>query len=743
MRRAGCSKYPASASSLPKPLLVSTFLAEGIMWEVVIMNKRRIEVVTKLAICCALIGCFTEQAQGQFSPIGRWGHGSCGAVALDDGFAYFGDGATLKKVNTIDPSYPIVAEVLTESYIRDIIVDDNIIYIADDRGGLKLLYKGSLETANSIRFPSPVIELDIVSDTLLIVLTHDATLYTVLINEHGSAWSKRYKKLPASNAYGLEVGINNGKAYAYVGCGPEAMYIVDVLSRAISGPFSYDAYGLVKKENYLYIAQMGHGFSIVDVRDPSTGVPLVFHHDSTRTPRNMTIVDEALYIASLDFGAQIFDITNPTSPQHIGYCASFGYSQRVAVNNDILYLAATWGGFVVFDISNPSVGVETRRHWTPHIATTLDLQGSRAYVANGFGGLRILDVSDATKPTELGSINWPTPVYDVAVDDTLAFLAVGNDGIRVISVSDPAAPYQVNVNDTLSPVMRIVTDGAYIYAALEDKGFAIYEIMGTNLFLRGHLNGIGKISNLAVQGEYAYLIEDNEAIRIVNVSSKDSPFFVTTETVPNLNGAIAIKDSLLVVANSNSLFTYSISNPAKPTRLGSNPYVEGVHDIFIYGGLAVVADFERGCLVFDIRDTHNPKLIANYETWYHPRGVVVRDDTVYVSDGDNGVHILWLDPLISVEDIAVTASIIDLQLYPNPAPRGSTILYTLDKSVHVNINVYDVLGKEIAVLERSRREAGTHTVEWNPDISAIPEGIYFIRLSAGGSSVARQIILTR
>ncbi|MFZ4621615.1 MAG: aryl-sulfate sulfotransferase [Bacteroidota bacterium] len=81
------------------------------------------------------------------------------------------------------------------------------------------------------------------------------------------------------------------------------------------------------------------------------------------------------------------------------------------------------------------------------------------------------------------------------------------------------------------------------------------------------------------------------------------------------------------------------------------------------------------------------------------------------------------------------------QNYPNPFNPSTTIQYTLAGNSMVRLAVYDLLGREAAVLVNSRESAGTHSVEWNAE--QFPSGVYFYRLSAGGLSVTKKLILEK
>ncbi|MEM9664260.1 MAG: T9SS type A sorting domain-containing protein [Bacteroidota bacterium] len=68
--------------------------------------------------------------------------------------------------------------------------------------------------------------------------------------------------------------------------------------------------------------------------------------------------------------------------------------------------------------------------------------------------------------------------------------------------------------------------------------------------------------------------------------------------------------------------------------------------------------------------------------------------------------------------------------YPNPFNPSTTLSFDLPASAPVRLAVYDLLGREVAVLVDGVRAAGTHTV--TVDAAAWTSGLYLYRLSTAG-----------
>ncbi|MBN1781765.1 DNRLRE domain-containing protein [bacterium] len=86
------------------------------------------------------------------------------------------------------------------------------------------------------------------------------------------------------------------------------------------------------------------------------------------------------------------------------------------------------------------------------------------------------------------------------------------------------------------------------------------------------------------------------------------------------------------------------------------------------------------------------------------------------------------------------------QNWPNPFNPVTTIGYTLPEAVHVEVAVYDMLGRQIAVLANGHKEAGAYQVLWdarNGAGSRVSSGIYFIKMTAGNQRFTRKMVLLK
>lgn len=81
------------------------------------------------------------------------------------------------------------------------------------------------------------------------------------------------------------------------------------------------------------------------------------------------------------------------------------------------------------------------------------------------------------------------------------------------------------------------------------------------------------------------------------------------------------------------------------------------------------------------------------------------------------------------------------QNFPNPFNPTTAISFQLSAVSEMKLTVYDVLGREVAVLVNERMPAGIHEVKF--DAAGLSSGVYLYRLEAGNFVQARKLILLR
>jgi len=82
-----------------------------------------------------------------------------------------------------------------------------------------------------------------------------------------------------------------------------------------------------------------------------------------------------------------------------------------------------------------------------------------------------------------------------------------------------------------------------------------------------------------------------------------------------------------------------------------------------------------------------------------------------------------------------------LQNFPNPFNPATTISYQLPATSDVNLKIYDILGRQIAILVNEKQDAGYYDVRF--DASDLPSGVYFYRIIAGKFNEIKKLMVVK
>lgn len=121
------------------------------------------------------------------------------------------------------------------------------------------------------------------------------------------------------------------------------------------------------------------------------------------------------------------------------------------------------------------------------------------------------------------------------------------------------------------------------------------------------------------------------------------------------------------------------------------------------------------------------------------------DNTLYFigTDGKTGSE-LWKYELSASPvkaDPEQTATYHLSQNYPNPFNPVTRISYYIPEDQYITLQVFDVLGKEIATLVNEFKSAGSYDVQFNA--TDLPSGIYLYRIKAGDYSQTLKMIVLK
>ncbi|MFA7419153.1 MAG: YCF48-related protein [Melioribacteraceae bacterium] len=125
--------------------------------------------------------------------------------------------------------------------------------------------------------------------------------------------------------------------------------------------------------------------------------------------------------------------------------------------------------------------------------------------------------------------------------------------------------------------------------------------------------------------------------------------------------------------------------------------------------------------------------------------LVVEKTVNFVMMGGHGFNLLTYDAgasFVGIDSEQEVATEYNLyQNYPNPFNASTNIKYSLPASGYVSIKIYDVLGREVAVLANEEKKPGIYEVSLNA--SHLSSGLYLYKMQSGNYTETKKLILMK
>lgn len=146
--------------------------------------------------------------------------------------------------------------------------------------------------------------------------------------------------------------------------------------------------------------------------------------------------------------------------------------------------------------------------------------------------------------------------------------------------------------------------------------------------------------------------------------------------------------------------------------------------------------------------------IFGYEFLYSPPGYL-RDGTgFHIFGSDPNISLLkasWINGVLIGDTTFVYPTSINipnnlpreirLNSYPNPFNPTATTTFDLYDAAHTTLRVFDLHGREVAVLVDEVRSPGSHHVAF--EAAHLSSGIYLVELSSGGMRTVKKVTLMK
>ena len=510
-------------------------------------------------------------------------------VTINGHYAYVADAqAGVKIFDITDPKAPLkVGDIVlpSGSSAQDVVVSGNYAYIAAGGTGLQIadisdpeapLVVGNVNTSGGKK---------LILSGNYIYMTQTDKLNIIDVSTPSAPVLSKQEGLDITDLH-----IDGNHLYLTI---YSMLYIYNISNPTkmtlISRIYSMNGGEMVFKDNMIY-AFSPYKITIIDISEENATIAKEYT-GNFGYPRDTMISGNHIYVASIDF-LDVYDISTALKPKLIGR-SPIKNTRGLALTGNIAYTANTNDGLTIFDITTPKT-LLAKEVLTLSNCNDIKVDSNYIYTANRTGGINIID---RLTYAIIGTLKTAATAEKIAISGNYLYVintgtTEGLGGFQVIDITIPSAPKIV------SSTTRILQAG----------------------------------SQLTVKGNYAYLLNKDNGLIILDISNPLKPKTLSTFVIPSTYMTVYgnyVYSNYATGYYAPKTNIIDITDPSVPVKLATD--IESVARILIDGNIAYTTDGYR----FSIIDMTDPKVPSTVSTlslnsaW----GILVSGNFAYVEAG--------------------------------------------------------------------------------------------------------------
>jgi hypothetical protein len=370
-------------------------------------------------------------------------------------------------------------------------------------------------------------------------------------------------------------------------------------------------YTLFAKDDLLYVAALNEGVFIIDVSDPAS--PKILSQ-LDEYAMDCLVEDDRLYVAASTQGLYIYDISNPESPVLLGNGSAWGYTRGVAVKGNYAYIPQSSMGLKKVNISDPSdLSTFSEIEITNRTAVNVKVYSDYLYVGSlGEDNFEIFDVSDPSNPVSVSYVETSSS-YKFDFLGNILYLAAVGDHLLIFDISDPSSPKLLEEFEEATAYDVAVTEGFICIADMEEGMYILpLNTEGRPEVIRSIDLDFSTLSMFG-NGNSIYFPIHNKGLQILDVSDPVRP--EDKGMLDIRTDRLYFHDTMMYIGYNKSIYLVDNSDPALPveaSRVDFSYYdvaaVLNYPYMYTYSMNIIQGDYKVS--VVDIQDPANPVIIS-------------------------------------------------------------------------------------------------------------------------------------
>lgn len=478
------------------------------------------------------------------------------------------EGDSVSRVN--DPNRPLNDRFFQEdpnnlyySYILDVKVKDEYLYVLDNQYGLYVVDMGNPQV------PTISHRLPLAADRESITIWNN--LVVVAAGEHGLDLIDI--SLPSTPAFMHHFSTDGEARFTEI----------------------EPAQG-----KYVFIANGNNGFALADIQ-PLMNHPSIGHLALKGNIENITISENQAYVSTGESGLKIVDIQDPWAPRLSYSLEKSDFKSKDDIEDDTfvldcclyengLYLAND-NTLCIFDNSDR----QNKPSWVKGVPINKDIKSITInnnylymFLPQALEIFQIISPLDnRDNPDRMGSFStnsqFPQNIWvgDYPEDKVFAYLADGTYYFGIVDVSKPKAPVKNSYKNVGRTFVDVGVKGDYAY--LIDGSYSSITVVKTNIheentdpeiIERMEIINDNYLVACSIWDDFLYAAGTGYGIWIIDISIPSYPIILNSLAIPRGTSAVsATQNQIYIGEQSNMLHIYSaprnlpLLNPADPNQI--------------------------------------------------------------------------------------------------------------------------------------------------------------------------------